>query len=227
MEPRNATLTSRPLTPTTWSDFESLFRRSRGMQAGCWCIFYHRSGPTRVATEEQRPDRNRRDHQQLVEQGQAHGVLIYLGDQPVGWCQFGRKTEFPRIDAGRKYRALNPSVTAPVRWRITCFFVDRSIRHQGVARFALREALRGIQMEGGGVVEAYPATNDRAVATWFGSVSMFRREGFRVVVPFGQSNVLMQRDVRAISRRRDPVPPVARRPRKRGSSQSRRLGTAH
>ncbi len=48
---------------------------------------------------------------------------------------------------------------------------------------------------GGGIVEAYPATHGRAVATWFGTVGMFEREGFKVVRPFGQSNVLVRREI--------------------------------
>jgi GNAT superfamily N-acetyltransferase len=187
--------TTRLLTPATWSDFETLFRKYHGVQAGCWCMFYHRTGPNRAASETERQDQNRRDHRGLVARDQAHGVLVYLSDQPVGWCQYGRKPELPRIDAGRKYRTLKPAAAGPVDWRITCFFVDRPLRHRGVARVALHAALAAIREKGGGRVEAYPATHTEAVASWFGSVSMFRREGFRVVAPFGRSNVLMHRDL--------------------------------
>jgi len=82
-------------------------------------------------------------------------------------------------------------------WRITCFSVDRRFRGQGVATAALRAALRSIGEKGGGTVEAYPATRRGALAVWFGTVSMFEREGFRVVAPFGRSNVLVRREVRA------------------------------
>ena len=120
---------------------------------------------------------------------------MYESGRPVGWCQFGRKEAFPRIDAGRKYRALSlPGTNAPA-WRITCFFVDPSMRHRGVTPVALQAALRAIERRGGGIVEAYPSTNPRAVAVWFGSESVFRQAGFRVVAPFGQSNVVMRRSV--------------------------------
>ena len=45
-------------------------------------------------------------------------------------------------------------------------------------------------------MEGFPVTNPRAVAVWFGSVSMFEREGFRVVAPFGASQVLVRRTLR-------------------------------
>jgi len=128
--------------------------------------------------------------------GRAHGILVYQGGRPVGWCQFGRREDLPRVDRGRKYRSIADRLGPAPSWRITCFFVDRPFRRSGVARFALHAALQAIRRHGGGIVEAYPATHERAVATWFGSAGMFEREGFAVVRPFGQSNVLVRRSVR-------------------------------
>jgi hypothetical protein len=41
-------------------------------------------------------------------------------------------------------------------------------------------------------VEAYPITHRGALAAWFGTKSMFEREGFEVVGPYGKSNVVMR-----------------------------------
>lgn len=184
---------ARELTPARWSDFEALFRRYHGVQAGCWCMFYHREGPTGPLASQARQDANRRDHMELLKRGKAHGILVYMSGRPVGWCQFGRREELPRIEKGRKYRAMAGLLGEPARWRITCFFVDRPYRRSGIAGHALRAALQAMARRGGGIIEAYPATHGRAVATWFGTLSMFRREGFRVVRPFGESNVLVRR----------------------------------
>ncbi len=184
------------LSPSRWSDFEDLFRKYHGVQAGCWCMFYHREGPTGPLGSRTRQEANRRDHRALLVHGHAHGILVYRDGQPVGWCQFGRRKDLPRIDGGRKYRALAGSLGEPPTWRITCFFVDRPYRRTGIAQFALHAALAAISRHGGGLVEAYPAIHGRAVATWFGSLKMFEREGFRTVRPFGQSNVLVRRDIR-------------------------------
>ncbi len=121
---------------------------------------------------------------------------MYRDGQPVGWCQFGRRADLPRVERGRKYMALAGSLGELPTWRITCFFVDRPARRTGIARFALHAALAAIERQGGGLVEAYPATHGRAVATWFGSVGMFEREGFKVVRPFGQSNLLVRKCIR-------------------------------
>ncbi len=188
---RDSSYTTKELTPARWADFEKLFAKHGGVQAGCWCMFYHRPRPI---AEEERGTRNRRDKRALVSQRRSHGILVYAGKQAVGWCQFGPQEELPRIDVGRNYRKL-ALPRAPRLWRITCFFVDRDHRRKGVAQVALRAGLEAIQKRGGGVVEAYPATNPRAVATWFGSTEMFERERFRRVAVLGKSNVLMRREV--------------------------------
>src|SRR5579871_268193 len=117
---------TRELDPEHWADFERLFGRYGGVQAGCWCMFYHRERPNGSLDDPARAEANRSDHRQLVEGGGAHGILVYEGDEPVGWCQFGRREELPRIERGRKYAALAGVRGAPAAWRITCFFVDRS-----------------------------------------------------------------------------------------------------
>lgn len=158
-------------------------------------MFYHRTGPTGPLGSLNRQEANRRDHRALLLRGHAHGILVYRDGRPVGWCQFGRRGELPRIEQGRKYRSMASGLGEPPIWRITCFFVDRPYRRTGIARFALHAALAAIRRRGGGVVEAYPVTHGRAVASWFGSLGMFEREGFRAVRPFGRSNVLVRKDV--------------------------------
>ena len=159
-------------------------------------MFYHREGPTGPLESARRQDANRRDHRALLRRGHAQGILVYRDGRPVGWCQFGRREDLPRIERGRKYRATAGTLGAAPSWRITCFFVDRPFRRSGVAGLALHAALKAIRRHGGGTVEGYPATHGKAVATWFGTVRMFEREGFTIVRPFGQSNVLVRTEVR-------------------------------
>jgi ribosomal protein S18 acetylase RimI-like enzyme len=189
-------LRARELSASSWADFEKLFRKYHGVQAGCWCMFYHREGPTGPLGSPRRQEANRRDHHALLLRGHANGILVYADGEPVGWCQFGRREDLPRVERGRKYRSLADGLGPSPRWRITCFFVDRPFRRSGVARIALRAALKAIRRRGGGIVEAYPATHGRAVATWFGTLGMFEREGFAVVRPFGRSNVLVRAELR-------------------------------
>ena len=68
-----------------------------------------------------------------------------------GWCQYGSPEELPGIKHRRDYHK-----DAPPRpdWRITCFYVDKKHRGQGIARAALEGALDQIAAAGGGLVEA-------------------------------------------------------------------------
>ena len=140
---------------------------------------------------------NRRDKKRLVDQGQAHAILVFDGDDPVGWCQYGTKEELSRIDAGRGYKKVGPPKEDSAVWRFTCFYVKKSARGKGVSKFALSEAIDSIRRKGGGIAEAYPVVSKRMAAVpewrWFGTPNMFRREGFRVVAPLGKSWVLMRK----------------------------------
>ncbi|MFL6350541.1 MAG: GNAT family N-acetyltransferase [Bryobacteraceae bacterium] len=147
--------------------------------------------------------RNRREKKDLVERGCSHGVLVYAQGEPVGWCQYGPKEELPRITNSRKYRGLATESNSERVWRITCFVVDKKYRRRGVATAALKAALKAIKEKGGGLVEAYPISCWESYAfgneSTHGTVSMFEKQGFKVVAPFGRtrfsSHVLMRRRV--------------------------------
>jgi hypothetical protein len=64
-----------------------------------------------------------------------------------------------------------------------------------VARLALKAALEAIRNKGGGLVESYPIIRWGAYRNYLGTVSMFRKEGFKIVAPFGKSNVVMQKSI--------------------------------
>jgi ribosomal protein S18 acetylase RimI-like enzyme len=191
---------TRELSSRTWRDFEKLFGK-KSKWGGCWCMIFQRPGPlpkseTRKLTKEQRVGRDRKDKKELVERGRSHGILVYSDEEPVGWCQYGLKRELPRIDAGRIYTKLTLDNEEGKRlWRITCFWVDRNYRGRGVATASLKAALKSIKKKGGGLVEAYPAIRKGFPADWFGTVSMFKKEGFKFVAPFGKSNVLVRKTI--------------------------------
>ena len=159
-------------------------------------MYYQREKPLHVHGEEWKKA-NQKDKKILVRKGKSHAILVYSGNIPVGWCQYGTKDELPRIDAGRGYKKIGPPKTDKTLWRLTCFFVDKAYRGKGVSKFALKAALKSIKDQGGGVVEAYPVVSKKMVAVpewrWFGTPSMFEREGFKQVGPLGNTWVLMRK----------------------------------
>ncbi len=156
--------------------------------------------------------RNHQDKKQLVDQGRAHGILVYANGEPIGWCQYGPGNELPVVDASRTKPPLAPAEGTQKGWRVTCFVVDTKHRRNGVAGLALRTALDSIRTRGGGLVEAYPIaswTHGRGATqgavcvqgvglvapAWgsfgnvstSGTVSMFEKAGFKPVAVFGSA----------------------------------------
>ena len=160
--------------------------------------------------EGQLRDAQRRDRKQCrVQQGTAHAALVFDGDACVGWCQFGSPDELPRIKHLRAYRQ---GLAALPDWRITCFFVDKAYRGQGVAAAALAGALDEISRLGGGTVESYPEdVTERAVSTSFlynSRVAMFEHQGFERVRRLGKHHWVVAKHVAASPPGRNAAPGI-------------------
>ena len=125
------------------------------------------------------------------------GIIVYSGETPVGWVQYGPRPELPRIDASKTYQSLSLNDEGKRFWRITCFFVDRNNRRRGVAGFGLNGALASIKKKGGGLVEAYPSTKPSKGASlmWSGTLSMFEEAELNVASQLGKSSVVMRKIV--------------------------------
>jgi len=186
-----ARLLIRELGTETWPDFARAVEKHHGIWGGCWCTSFHLQSGTSGRTAAQ----NRADKERLVREDRSHAALVYDGADVVGWCQFGPPAELPARMSG--YRRLD---AAPPDWRITCFFVDRDRRGEGVARAALKGALRIIAAKGGGTVDGYPiAIRGKPTSSsflWSGTESMFVEAGFRPLGALGTSKMAMRKTVR-------------------------------
>lgn len=162
-------------------------------------MIYHReaSPPKRYTgpSGQRNASRDRKAKRALVEEGASHGIIVYSDGEPVGWCQYGPGEELPRVDRSVLYRKVPSAPRGERIWRITCFWVQREHRGQGVAGAALGAALDSIREQGGGVVEAFPARRKGFPADWTGTLPMFEKEGFAVVAPYGRYNVLVRRSL--------------------------------
>ena len=171
-------LASKPLTAKTWPSFARLVEKHNGILGGCWCISFHlEPGEKRHGAAAYRAMKER-----LVREGRTHAALVFDGPDAVGWCQFGPAAELPNI---RGKKAYEEGLRKFPDWRITCFFIDRERRGEGIATLALNEGLRHISQLGGGTVEAYPEdyTGQRTSCSFLcsGTLSMFEKAGFRRV----------------------------------------------
>jgi GNAT superfamily N-acetyltransferase len=140
---------TRPLSPETWDDFARLVEAINGVWGGCWCMGFHTEGLSKASTAAG----NRRAKEAHVRSGTVHQILVYDGDECVGWCQYGSPAELPNIkNPGAYERDL---VELP-DWRIGCIFTGKGRRGKGVARAAVAAVLEAVRAAGGGVIEAYP-----------------------------------------------------------------------
>jgi ribosomal protein S18 acetylase RimI-like enzyme len=181
--------TVRPLDASTWDAFAELVERNNGIFGGCWCLGFHPDGDARQGRRALKEDRVRTDR--------AHAALV-LDEHGVaqGWCQYGPPAELPRIKHRREYEKDAPP---PPDWRITCFWVDRKHRGQGVARAALEGALDQIARAGGGRVEAISeVTTGRDAPGRFlfsATVELFEQNGFTRGRQLGKHAYLVSRVV--------------------------------
>lgn len=183
--------TVRPLDASTWDAFAELVLRNNGVYGGCWCIGFHTAYQRGVS-------HNRNLKEALVRSGQAHAALVFDADGQVqGWCQYGSPAEL-HLKHLREYLKDPPQ---PAAWRITCIFVDKRHRGEGVARAALEGALGLIAAAGGGRVEAISETTaDRQAQGRFlfsATVELFEQFGFARGRQVGKHAWIVSREVAA------------------------------
>jgi hypothetical protein len=102
--------------------------------------------------------------------------------------------ELPNIYHRKEYEASPDRLPD---YRITCLFVDKKYRHQGMTAVALRGALDLIAQAGGGVVEGYPHDTDgqKVSVLYNGTRSLFEQAGFSYVRPKGMKNCVMRKEI--------------------------------
>lgn len=177
----------KPLSKDTWQAFAAMAERHNGVFGGCWCTWFH----TFYTDKEHTAEGNRALKQRLVEQGRAHAALVFDGEEAVAWCEYGSPEELPNIYHRKEYEAT--AQTFP-DYRITCIFVDKRYRRQGMSALALRGALDLIAEAGGGVVEGYPHDNHgkKMSVLYNGTRDLFERAGFGYDRPKGTKNCVMR-----------------------------------
>jgi GNAT superfamily N-acetyltransferase len=179
----------KPLGTETFDAFARLVERHNGVWGGCWCLAFHPKYPERGQSLEG----NRALKQRLVSDGRAHAALVLHGNDAVGWCQYGSPEELPTIYHRKDYEA---GVVELPDYRLTCLFVDRDHRRNGVSALALRGALDLIAAAGGGLVEGYPqdtrGTKISASFLYNGTRSLFEKAGFRYDRPKGMNHCVMR-----------------------------------
>lgn len=181
------TLSFHPLTPDLWADFERLFG-THGACAGCWCTFWKLRGK---AYEENTGEPARQMQKSLVESGIVPGLLAFQGDEPVGWIAVEPRSAYPKLAHSR---VLKP-VDGADPWSVTCFFVTKQARRQGLTVELLKAAVDYVREQGGKILEGYPVDAERDlpdVFVYHGTVAAFHKVGFIEVARRSETRPIMR-----------------------------------
>ncbi len=170
----------REVTADTWPDFERLVE-CRGGPKACWCMVWratpqeakHTDGASRKVAIAKR-----------ITAGTTVGLLGYLDEEPVTWCSVAPRSTYRRlVDDGSPDEGV---------WSITCFFIVRRLRGQGLTQKIIAAAIDFAKSRSASIVEAYPVDPESPSYRFMGFVPTFEAAGFREVGRAGSRRHVFQ-----------------------------------
>ena len=146
--------------------------------------------------EAQRGPGNKAALRKLVNASRAApGILAYVGKEPVGWCAIAPREQYVGPE---RSRILEPVDDKPV-WSISCLFVKRGYRRQGISKELARASVAFAGKHGARIVEAYPVepTMEKMPDPflWHGVPSAFKAAGFKEVTRRSKSRPIMRFEI--------------------------------
>lgn len=165
-----------PATAKRWGDLERLFGPS-GAYSNCWCTFYRlkRSEFSSCAPAEKKAVLRDATRGEV-----PPGLLAYVGAEAVGWVAVAPRAETPVLQRSAKLKVADPEGT----WAVTCFFIHKAHRGQGVMTRLVDAAVEHARRGGARALDAFPvepADDLSGCEGYTGIASVFRRAGFRPV----------------------------------------------
>ena len=178
----------KPVSLDTWADLETLFTEP-GIQNGCWCMYWRLR---RADCQHGYGEGNKQAFKALLESGKVPGILAYHRGRPVGWCAIAPREETAVLDCSPTLKRVDDQ---PV-WSITCFFITKPYRRQGMTERLIQAALEYAREHGARIVEAYPLKTEISkmlpYERYMGIQSTFERVGFEVVVERSERRPVMR-----------------------------------
>jgi GNAT superfamily N-acetyltransferase len=132
--------------------------------------------------------------QAIVSQGRIPGILGYEGKEVAAWCSIEPRQLTPGLDHSR---ICQPIDDIPV-WSITCLFIQRHYRRQGLTVPLIEAACEHARQNGANIVESYPLALHRRAwdsELFVGTVGAFERAGFKVVAQPSPARRIMRKIV--------------------------------
>ncbi|WP_232661039.1 GNAT family N-acetyltransferase [Pseudonocardia sp. TRM90224] len=118
-------LTLSPLSEKTWADFESVMGRSGGA-SGCWCMHWRLS---MLEFMKNKGRGNKAAMRELALADRAPGVVAYLDDEPVAWCGFGDRSDYPRMQRSSVMKPVDEAEVVS----LSCLYIKKGHRGAGLS----------------------------------------------------------------------------------------------
>jgi len=175
------TLSFRPVTTANQADFEALFNAPGGPKY-CWCMVW------RGSPAEKKEKGGAAKHTQIIKRIEADtpiGLLAYEDGAPCAWVSIAPRVTHiklggPEAESGEKI------------WSLTCMYVPRKRRGQGLAHQLIAAAITHARQQGATIVEAYPVKPDSPSYKFMGTLPAFEAAGFIHVQPAGTRRHVMR-----------------------------------
>lgn len=170
-----------PVTTENQTDFDALFNAPGGPKH-CWCMVW------RGSPAEKKEKGGPAKHAQIARRiaaGTPIGLLAYGNDLPCAWVSIApRNTHFklggPEEDASENI------------WSLTCMYVPRKRRAQGLAHQLIAAAINHARQQGATLLEAYPVKPESPSFKYMGTIPAFEAAGFAYVQPAGTRRHVMR-----------------------------------
>ncbi|SMX50861.1 GNAT family N-acetyltransferase [Maliponia aquimaris] len=134
--------------PDDLADLAILFD-SAGVTQGCWCMWWR--VPARVFDAMTQPERRATFEAQAMDH--PPGLLARIDGCPAGWVQVTPRADLPRFNASRAGKAAKDT-DLDRDWAMTCFFIHKDFRGQGLMEALGRAACVFAVQNGAAAVEA-------------------------------------------------------------------------
>ena len=144
---------------------------------GGWCFCAAWWLPTWEGFGNRTSAENRAIREELFEKQIYDGYIVYLDDEPQGWCQAGKRDQFPKL---LERYSLEPDAEI---WAITCMSIPERFQGMGLTHEVLAMIIEDIRSRGVKRLQAYPKADPNLPKedNWTGPLSLYLKAGFKTL----------------------------------------------
>lgn len=168
-EDHEPTLEVRPAVGR-FDDFQTVLGISNREVGACWCMSYRDARLKNPERAEFMED--------LCAREPGPGVLLYVDDEPAGWCSIAPRAQYRRLLHSRTIPILDDADA----WVAPCFVVRAGYRKHGLMSHLLEGAVEHARSHDAELVEGYPIVTlgERVdvISGYVGTVDLFEAAGF-------------------------------------------------